>query len=54
MLRGLKQIVAGCGLDTSKLVGQGSVLEAGVAAWVNSRHLDELLLEVWDTRARTS
>jgi Bacterial HORMA domain 2 len=50
MLRGLKQIVAGCGLDASKLVGQWSVLEAGVAAWVNSRHLEELLLEVWDTK----
>ena len=25
MLRGLKQIVAGCGLDTSKLVAQWSV-----------------------------
>lgn len=49
MLRGLKQIVAGCGLDASKLVGQWSVLEAGVAAWVNSRHLEELVLEVWDT-----
>jgi len=51
MLRGLKQIVAGCGLDASKLVGQWSVLEAGVAAWVNSRHLEELVLEVWDTRS---
>jgi hypothetical protein len=50
MLRGLKQIVAGCGLNTSKLVGQWSVLENGVATWVNSRHLDELVLEVWDTK----
>jgi hypothetical protein len=53
MLRGLKQIVAGCGLDTSKLVGQWSVLENGVATWVNSRHLEELVLEVWDTKSPT-
>ena len=48
MLRGLKRIVAGCGLDTSKLVADWSVLEAGVATWVSSRHLEELVLEVWD------
>ena len=51
MLRGLKQIVAGCGLDTSKLVGQWSVLEAGIATWVSSRDLEELVLEVWDTKS---
>lgn len=51
MLRGLKQITAACGLDASKLVGQWSGLEAGVTAWVNSRHLEELVLEVWDTKS---
>lgn len=49
MLRGLKQIVAGCGLNTAKLVGDWSVLEAGISTWVESRHLEELVLEVWDT-----
>lgn len=49
MLRGLKQIVAGCGLDTSKLVGQWSVLEAGMSTWVASGDLEELVLEVWDS-----
>lgn len=53
MLLGLKQIVAGSGLDTSKLVGQWSVLEAGVAAWVSSRDLEELVLEVWDAKSPT-
>lgn len=51
MLRGLKQIVAGCGLDTSTLVGQWGVLEAGVDAWVSSRDLEELVLEVWDAKS---
>ena len=48
VLRGLKQIVSGCGLDTTKLVGQWSILEDGVSTWVESRHLEELVLEVWD------
>jgi hypothetical protein len=50
MLRGLKQIVGGCGLDTSKLVGEWSELEAGIAAWISSGHLTELVLEVWDRK----
>jgi hypothetical protein len=48
MLRGLKQIIAGCGLSTAKLARQWSVLESAVATWVASRHLRELVLEVWD------
>lgn len=47
MLRGLKQIIAGCGLDASKLAEHWSVLEAGVSTWVGSGHLRELILEVW-------
>ena len=50
ILRGLKQIIAGCGLDVSKLASQWEVLENGVSTWVNSRHLEELVLEVWDPR----
>jgi len=49
MLRGLKQIIAGCGLDTSKIMGEWEVLEAGVSTWVDSHHLENLVLEVWDT-----
>lgn len=51
ILRGLKQIIAGCGLDVSKLSRQWDVLENGVAAWVSSQHLQELVLEVWDPRS---
>ena len=50
MLRGLKQIIAGCGLSTSRIMGEWEVLEDGVATWVDSRHLEKLVLEVWDTR----
>jgi Bacterial HORMA domain 2 len=51
MLRGLKQIVAGCGLDTRKIMGDWEVLEDGVATWVDSRHLEKLMLEVWDRKS---
>lgn len=54
MLRGLKQIVAGCGLDTSKIMGEWTVLERGVSAWIDSRHLEKLVLEVWDKKSPTT
>lgn len=47
MLRGLKQIVAGCGLSTARITEQWEVLERGVATWVKSKDLRELVLEVW-------
>jgi hypothetical protein len=50
MLRGLKQVIVGCGLDARKFGQQFEVLENGVAAWVGSRHLRELVLEVWDPK----
>ena len=48
MLRGLKQIIAGCGLDATKFGNQFKVLANGVSRWVETRHLRELVLEVWD------
>jgi hypothetical protein len=48
MLRGLKQIIVGCGLDGARFGSQFKVLENGVATWVRSGHLQELVLEVWD------
>lgn len=48
MLRGLKQIIVGCGLDAAKFGNRFKVLENGVATWVRSGHLQELVLEVWD------
>ena len=49
MLRGLKQIIAGCGLDRSRIYRDWDVLERGVASWVESQHLRELVLEIWDS-----
>ena len=48
MLRSMKQIIRESGLSISGIQSQWAVLEAGVAAWLNSRHLTGLVLEVYD------
>jgi hypothetical protein len=48
MLRGLRQIIRGTGLDPTLLTDQWEVLERGVAAWLRSGHLKALILEVYD------
>ena len=50
MLRGLKRIIAGCGLDVTSFARDFAVLEQGVATWLRSGHLRELILEVWDPK----
>lgn len=51
LIRSLKQIVVGCGLDASKLLGIWQTLEEGVATWLGSGHLQRLILEVYDSRS---
>lgn len=48
MLRGLRQIIRGTGLNLSLFDGQWEVLERGTAAWLRSGHLTSLVLEVYD------
>lgn len=48
MLRSLRQIVRGAGLDPAKMTDEWEILERGVAAWMASRHLRALILEVYD------
>lgn len=48
LLRGLKLLIAGCGLDVRRMVADWEVLERGLAAWLESRHLEKLVLEVFD------
>lgn len=50
LIRSLKQLVVGCGLDASRLAGSWQTLERGVAAWLRSRHLERLILEIFDPR----
>ncbi|MDG4769968.1 hypothetical protein [Solwaraspora sp. WMMD792] len=53
MLRGMKQIIQQSGLSISKIRDQWEVLEAGIAAWLNSGHLKGLVLEVYDPGKHT-
>jgi hypothetical protein len=48
MLRGLKQIIRESGLSINTIQNQWTVLESGVATWLDSRHLKTLVLEVYD------
>lgn len=53
MLRGLRQIIRGTGLDPAVFSRQWEVLERGAAAWLRSGHLKALILEVYDPGRRT-
>ena len=48
MLRSVKQIIRESGLSIVKIQGEWSVLETGIATWLNSGHLKALILEVYD------
>jgi hypothetical protein len=48
MLRSVKQIIRESGLSTDKILSEWGVLEAGVATWLGSGHLQSLVLEVYD------
>jgi len=52
MLRSLKQLIQGCGLDPARLLSQWAALEDGVATWLASGHLEALVLEVFDPSDR--
>ena len=49
LLRSVKQLVVGCGLDPAHLVGNWQTLERGIATWLGSRHLERLILEVYSS-----
>lgn len=53
LVRSVRALVKGCGLDTARLVGQWEVLEAGVSTWLDSKHLRALTLEVFDPSRKT-
>jgi hypothetical protein len=48
VLRSIRQIIKGCGLSTAKMLDQWTVLEAGVATWLETGDLEALILEVYD------
>ena len=48
LVRGLKQLITGCGMDASKLLGCWRTVELGVATWLRYSQLERLTLEVYD------
>ncbi|MFD8044830.1 HORMA domain containing protein [Streptomyces chartreusis] len=48
LIRSLRQIVKESGLNPARMISQWSVLENGVEAWLTSRHLRSLVLEIYD------
>jgi hypothetical protein len=49
MLRGLRQIIRGTGLEPAYINRRWDVLELGITQWLRSRHLTGLVLEVYDS-----
>lgn len=47
LLLSLKEIVRETGLDVAKMTKQWSSLERGISAWINSKHLETVVLEIF-------
>ena len=52
ILRGMRSIIKGCGLDPARMLTDWTTLESGVTAWLASGHLRALTLEVFDPRRK--
>jgi Bacterial HORMA domain 2 len=50
MLKSLKDIIRLSGLSPEKLTNEWEVLTRGIKAWLNTEHLQELHLEVYNPR----
>ncbi len=50
LLLSLKEIIRESGLDVAKMTQQWSVLERGVTTWINSKHLETVTLEIFDSK----
>ena len=48
MLRSIKDIIRQSGLSPEKLTTQLPALQRGISAWLESRHLQQVILEVFD------
>lgn len=53
ILKSLKDIVRLSGLDPQKLVGDWGVLLRGISTWIESRHLEAVILEIYDPKTDT-
>ena len=50
ILKSLKDIIRLSGLDPTKLVNDWAVLLRGLSAWIESRHLESVTLEIFDPK----
>lgn len=50
MLLSLKEIIREIGLDPGKLTEGWDTYERGISAWLESRHLRQVILEVYDPK----
>jgi hypothetical protein len=50
MLRSLKEIVRFIGLDINKLLGEWDTLQRGISAWLASKHLQMVTLEIFNAK----
>jgi hypothetical protein len=50
ILKSLKDIIRLSGLDPTKLVNDWTVLLRGLSAWIESRHLESVTLEILDPK----
>lgn len=48
ILRSLQDIVRLSGLDPSQIAEDWTVLERGISTWINSKHLETVVLEVYN------
>ncbi|MBK9361711.1 MAG: HORMA domain containing protein [Rubrivivax sp.] len=53
ILKSLKDIIRLSGLDPTKLVGDWGVLLRGISTWIESRHLETVILEIFDPKTDT-
>lgn len=50
ILKSLKDIIRLSGLDPAKLMGEWVVLLRGISAWIESKHLETVKLEIYDPK----
>ena len=53
ILRSLQDIVRLSGLDPSQISEEWEVLERGIKAWIDSKHLETIVLEVYSPSTNT-
>jgi hypothetical protein len=49
ILRSIKQLVQGCGLDPTQLANQYPTLQRGISTWLESGHLQAVVLEIYNS-----